>query len=76
MTSDPKYTRAYVWVWLPGSAQPVVAGLLSANGKQLVYNYGRSYLARNNAIPLYEPELPLRSGPAAHGRTQHAQLHP
>lgn len=62
MTSDPKYTRAYVWVWLPGSAQPVVAGLLSANGKQLVYNYGRSYLARNNAIPLYEPELPLRSG--------------
>ncbi len=25
-------------------------------------NYGRSYLARKDAIPLYEPELPLRSG--------------
>jgi len=62
MTSDVEYTRAFVWVWLPDQAEPVVAGLLSASGKQLVFNYGRSYLARNDAIPLYEPELPLRSG--------------
>jgi serine/threonine-protein kinase HipA len=62
MTSDSDYTRAYVWVWLPESTQPVVAGLLTMSGKQLVYNYGRSYLARNNAIPLYEPELPLKVG--------------
>jgi serine/threonine-protein kinase HipA len=62
MTSDPDYTQAYVWVWLPESTEPVVAGLLTVSGKQLVYNYGRSYLARNNAIPLYEPELPLKSG--------------
>jgi len=26
------------------------------------FYYGRSYLALDNAIPLYEPELPLRSG--------------
>jgi serine/threonine-protein kinase HipA len=62
MTSDPTYNEAYVWTWLPDQTKPVVAGLLSANGEQLVFNYGRSYLARKDAIPLYEPELPLRSG--------------
>ncbi len=62
MTSDANYTQAFVWVWLPDQTEPVVAGLLSAIGKQLVFNYGRSYLARSDAIPLYEPELPLRSG--------------
>lgn len=61
MTSDP-YSQAYVWVWLPERTQPVVAGLLTLSGNQLVYNYGRSYLARSNAISLYEPELPLKSG--------------
>jgi serine/threonine-protein kinase HipA len=60
MTS--KHTQAYVWVWLPDSTQPVVAGLITASGKQLAYNYGQSYLRRKNAIPLYEPELPLKSG--------------
>jgi len=39
-----------------------VAGRLSVAGDRLLFNYGRSYLARNNAIALYEPELPLRSG--------------
>ena len=62
MTSDANYTQAFVWVWLPDQTEPVVAGLLSASGKQFVFNYGRSYLARKDAIPLYEPELPLRSG--------------
>ncbi|MBU0501293.1 MAG: type II toxin-antitoxin system HipA family toxin [Gammaproteobacteria bacterium] len=64
MTSeiDPKYSEAYVWIWLPGATQPVVAGLLSRQGQQLVFNYGRSYLARQDAIALYEPELPLRAG--------------
>ncbi|WP_065754396.1 type II toxin-antitoxin system HipA family toxin [Bradyrhizobium paxllaeri] len=62
MISDAKYTQAFVWVWLPDQTEPVVAGLLSASGRRLVFNYGRSYLARKNAIPLYEPELPLRSG--------------
>ena len=64
MTSESHsiYSEAYVWVWLPGSIEPVVAGLLSKKGQQLVFNYGRSYLERQDAIPLYEPELPLRSG--------------
>lgn len=62
MTSDSRYTQTYVWTWLPGATEPVVAGVLSATGEQLVFNYGRSYLARENAISLYEPELPLQPG--------------
>lgn len=64
MTSenDAKYSEAYVWIWLPGAAEPVVAGLLSKQGGELVFNYGRSYLARQDAIAIYAPELPLRPG--------------
>ncbi len=64
MTSkiESAYSEAYVWVWLPDATQPVVAGLLSRQGQQLVFNYGRSYLARRDAISLYAPELPLQSG--------------
>jgi serine/threonine-protein kinase HipA len=53
---------AFVWVWLPGRTEPVVAGKLTAEGRILVFNYGRSYLERKNAISLYDPELPLRAG--------------
>lgn len=59
---EPPHSEAYVWVWLPDATHPVVAGLLSKQGQQLLFNYGRSYLARKNAIALYAPELPLRSG--------------
>jgi serine/threonine-protein kinase HipA len=62
MTISEKPTEAFVWVWLPGATTPVVAGRLFAAGNQLHFNYGRSYLARNDAIALYDPELPLRSG--------------
>jgi serine/threonine-protein kinase HipA len=62
MTSEFGYSEAFVWVWLPGETQPLVAGRLAAAGDYLVFNYGRSYLARRNAISLYEPELPLKSG--------------
>src|SRR4051812_12097588 len=62
MTSRSRYTEAYVWTWLSGQSTPVVAGLLTANDEQLMFNYGRTYLQRTEAIPLYEPELPLRSG--------------
>ncbi len=64
MTSekDTKYSEAYVWIWLPGFTEPVVAGLLTKQGNQLVFNYGRSYLARQDAIAIYFPELPLRPG--------------
>lgn len=64
MTSekDAQYSEAYVWIWLPGATEPVVAGLLTKQGGQLAFNYGRSYLARQDAIPIYARELPLRPG--------------
>lgn len=63
MTSKKVYKEAYVWVWLPKATEPVVAGRLEVDGDKLRFNYGRSYLEKvPNAISLYEPELPLRSG--------------
>ena len=61
-TSDKAPTEAFVWIWLPSATRPVIAGRLFAAGQQLLFNYGRSYLGRNNAISLYEPELPLHAG--------------
>ncbi|WP_218119621.1 HipA domain-containing protein [Pseudoxanthomonas sp. CF125] len=51
-----------MWVWLPSAVTPVVAGRLVPDGGQLIFNYGRSYLDRDNAIPLYLPELPIKAG--------------
>jgi serine/threonine-protein kinase HipA len=62
MTSERRHDEAYVWIWLPGSTDPVVAGLIERRDGRLVFNYGRSYLARNDAISIYEPELPLGPG--------------
>lgn len=55
-------TEAYVWVWLPGAHDPVVAGLLSRRGDRIVFNYGQSYLKREDALSLFAPELPLQRG--------------
>lgn len=60
--SSKDYNEAYVWVWLPGATEPVVCGKLESNGGLLHFNYGRSYLNRDNSISIYEPELPLQSG--------------
>jgi len=54
--------EAYVWIWLPDATEPVVAGRIARDGDHLIFNYGQSYLNRDDAIPIYEPELPLRSG--------------
>lgn len=63
-TSEP--SEAFVWVWLPEADAPVVAGRLApAPGRLIEFNYGRSYLARSDALPLYLPELPLRRGAIA-----------
>ena len=63
MTSNQNYKEAFVWMWLPEETQPVVAGRLASDGDNLIFNYGKSYLERvKDAVPLYEPELPLRSG--------------
>lgn len=55
-------TEAFVWVWLPGKTEPVVAGRLTDRGAVFTFTYGRSYLDRADAVPLYLPELPLRRG--------------
>jgi len=60
MTSSRQPREAYVWIWLPGATSPVVAGKLEATGPIITFIYGRSYLARDDAISLYTPELPLR----------------
>ncbi|MCD6175562.1 MAG: type II toxin-antitoxin system HipA family toxin, partial [Planctomycetes bacterium] len=62
MTSKQNNKEAYVWIWLPGETEPVVAGKLEADGEFVQFNYGRSYLERPNAIPIYAPELPLQPG--------------
>ena len=62
MTSRNAPTEAYVWIWLPGAIAPVVAGRVETRGSIISFNYGQSYLARNDAVSLYEPELPLRPG--------------
>jgi serine/threonine-protein kinase HipA len=58
----PAYDEAFVWTWLPGETKPVVAGRLAVDAGSVTFTYGRSYLANPAAIPLYEPELPLRPG--------------
>lgn len=60
LTQTP--TEAFVWVWLPGAADPVPAGRLTIEGEIITFNYGRSYLERPKAAPLYLPELPLQRG--------------
>lgn len=54
--------EAFVWIWLPGATKPVVAGRIQQDDEGYVFNYGASYLERENAIPIYEPELPLGRG--------------
>jgi len=65
MTSS-NHKEAFVWIWLPHQTEPVVAGRLEADNGNVLFNYGKSYLERIGdqppAIPIYEPELPLRSG--------------
>lgn len=59
MTSE---TVAYVWTWLPGADEPIVAGRVDQVGDELRFAYGRSYLRRPDAIPLQPDGLPLEAG--------------
>lgn len=61
------YKQAYVWIWLPGSTKPVVAGKLELDRGYLHFNYGKSYLECINnethpSIAIFDEELPLRPG--------------
>lgn len=61
--SDFSPDACFVWIWLPGSSEPVVAGRLErAAGASLHFNYGQRYLERADAIPIEANELPLRPG--------------
>jgi len=62
ISKDAQIKEAFVWVWLPGETEPVVAGRIEQIGERYVFNYGASYLERKNAVPIYDPELPLRRG--------------
>ena len=61
MTSDASPTEAFVWIWLPGQTTPVVCGRIRLRDGGHVFTYARSYLARREATPIYEPDLPLGS---------------
>ena len=58
--------EAFVWIWLLGETEPVVAGRLEADNGNILFNYGKSFLNHigdsKPAIAIYEPELPLKSG--------------
>jgi serine/threonine-protein kinase HipA len=60
MISDPQ--TAFAWTWLPGASEPVVAGRIDVDGPSYTFTYARSYRERRDAVPLYEPELPLVPG--------------
>ncbi|MGO1851879.1 MAG: type II toxin-antitoxin system HipA family toxin [Microbacteriaceae bacterium] len=55
-------SEAYVWQWLPGHTDPVVAGAVRRVGDVRVFGYARSYLARDEALAI-GPDLPLQPGP-------------
>ena len=65
MTSKTE-KEAFVWIWLPDETHPIVAGRLEADNRNVLFNYGKSYLERMNdskpAMSIYEPELPLKAG--------------
>ena len=42
MTSDPHTREAFVWIWLPGETQPVVAGKLEADNGIIHFNGSRN----------------------------------
>ena len=66
MTSDRRphdeRTAAFVWIWLPGASIPVVCGRLDDDRGRISYTYASSYLARPDAVPIYEPELRMGRG--------------
>lgn len=56
----PRPAQAFVWIWLPGAGDPVVAARLTDRGPRMSFVYGQSYLARNDAVALSLPDLPLQ----------------
>lgn len=61
MISDNR-KECFVWIWLPEKTQPVVAGRVVLHDHNYLFTYGQSYLKRSDAIPIYDRELPLKTG--------------
>ena len=53
--------EAFVWIWLPKTTEPIVAGRIERDGERYLFNYGRSYLSNKHRLPIYLPELPLEN---------------
>lgn len=72
MTSD----QLYVWTWLPGHREPVVAGRVDRVGSRHTFTYGLRYRSRPDSISLYgrSPSGPGRRNPqqvsASRGRCE------
>lgn len=52
-------SEAFVWIWLPNATEPVVCGRIDLVDGIYRFTYGRSYLTRTDAMPIWLPELPL-----------------
>ncbi len=52
----------FVWVWLPSSSEPVVAGQIVKQNKLYRFTYGQRYREMAAAIPFSPFELPLQKG--------------
>jgi serine/threonine-protein kinase HipA len=63
MSTTTSDRTGFVWTWLPGAIEPVVAGRLDADRGELVFTYGRAYRSRSDAIPLQPEHLPVVVGP-------------
>lgn len=78
MIFRPGQRETAVWIHLPGQAEPVVCGRVALRqlGPNAAsdYVYGRSYLARSDAIPLLPHDLPLERGVHAARRGLHGVL--
>ena len=62
MTFEPQISdQAFVWIWLPGEFNPIVAGLIKASGDIYQFRYAKSYLSNPLSIPLSPFELPLQA---------------
>ena len=64
MTSKPQPRRCYVYITLPGATEPVTCGRFALSVDRLGvpegrFVYGRSYLARVDAVPIDPVELKL-----------------
>lgn len=59
MTSNPHKKEAFVWIWLPGETQPVVAGKLEADNGTIL----RIPVKKASRTDVKAATIPLRKRP-------------